>query len=249
MSSDLQVSIHAPHGGATRSFRASSGRPMVSIHAPHGGRDLPDHMCPAVHQVSIHAPHGGRRPCRQGRNQTWIGFNPRAARGGRRAGTAPASDHPYRFNPRPARGATRAYDALMPRLIMFQSTRRTGGATRHICGGNYAICFNPRPARGATTSKVQSNESLIVFQSTRRTGGRHTATDYLRPKECCFNPRAARGARPDFQAKLGRSPPRVSIHAPHGGRDQRVGHPFAVVACFNPRAHGGRDSRSTRAMS
>ena len=122
-----------------------------------------------------------------------------------------------RFNPRAPCGARLRDDLAGPEAFMFQSTRPMRGATCYYKQTHYAIRTfqSTRPMRGATFALYNVAPVVFVFQSTRPMRG---ATGDLRiPRQCR----------------------RVSIHAPHAGRDCT---PYGVpgaCACFNPRAPYG----------
>ena len=96
---------------------------------------------------------------------------------------------------RPARGATT--DApTMGGMNIFQSTRPARGATANSYFGQIHTLFqSTRPARGATMEYVRALTDDQKFQSTR----------------------PMRGATPDTVPCS--DIPKISIHAPHAGRD------------------------------
>ena len=118
----------------------------------------------------------------------------------------------------PTGGATRPPLQSLMILVWFQSTR-------------------PRGAR-----RIQASRSLRppLFQSTRPRGARHDPKQQL-AYLAQFQSTRPRGARrPADRCRLRRC--RVSIHAPTGGATRPPAIPHPATACFNPRAHGGRDS-------
>ena len=135
------------------------------------------------------------------------------------------------------RGATLLH-RIIPRVITFQSTRPMRGATlyhgraqshRRVsihaphagrdehgrrCRGQPGR-FNPRAPCGARPKALEKEEEMKMFQSTRP----------MRGATRCPS------SRPSLD--------RVSIHAPHAGRDPSLSR-FAVRRmCFNPRAPCG----------
>ena len=179
-------------------------------------------MC--LREVSIHAPHEGRdvgpRPAGRHRRS----FNPRAPRGARPTTTSGPSSGRC-FNPRAPRGARPTNSHASAMLVEFQSTR---------------------PTRGATYGKG-TKVKPILFQSTRPTRG---ATPSKSPpcRADSFNPRAPRGARlipGGWHHFLGK----VSIHAPHEGRDTNGTNGTNGSNGFNPRAPRGARRRSARPVS
>ena len=101
-----------------------------------------------------------------------------------------------RFNPRAPCGARLRDDLAGPEAFMFQSTRPMRGATTNMLRKNNGIEFqSTRPMRGATFALYNVAPVVFVFQS----------------------PRPMRGATGDL--RIPRQCRRVSIHAPHAGRD------------------------------
>ena len=78
----MEVSIHAPAGGATPLIDKKGNYIYVSIHAPAGGATFISGIHSTGIPVSIHAPAGGATCLGQMFLQTIQRFNPRA-RGGR----------------------------------------------------------------------------------------------------------------------------------------------------------------------
>ena len=167
--------------------------------------------------ISIHAPRAGRDGALPGGRSRHRDFNPRAQCGARpktREGEAATWD----FNPRAPCGARHDYGGFIPLGCGFQSTRPMRGATRFMLFSVLQLIFqSTRPMRGAT----------------RREGTRLSNGDN-------FNPRAPCGARPEGELPYGAisrfqstrpmrgatvrimgdiSQIKISIHAPHAGRD------------------------------
>ena len=104
----------------------------------------------------------------------------------------------------------------------FQSTRPMRGAT--ICiriASRRSICFNPRAPCGARHRLSAAFFCLNQFQSTR----------------------PMRGATPEFPVRALNL--RVSIHAPHAGRDGVRCGTTQNTWCFNPRAPCGARQRQS----
>ena len=121
------------------------------------------------------------------------------------------------FNPRTPRGVRLDKRHLEPPPeLEFQSTRPMRGATSEV--GELPIrkeYFNPRAPCGARLSDR----------------GRS-------PGSSNFNPRAPCGARPVVTLSMS-CPSRISIHAPHAGRDvKKIVEPLHQIH-FNPRAPCG----------
>ena len=192
---------------------------------------------PASQGVSIHAPHAGRDGQSHARASLLGSFNPRAPCGARPAFLALSAACRVFQSTRPMRGATHGdvpVDA--PHLVSihaphagrdlvrgalqidadeFQSTRPMRGATIRLKAVTTGSMFqSTRPMRGATVQHIR-NLSMRSFQSTR----------------------PMRGA-----TILGIGEPhsnRVSIHAPHAGRDCGSSCQCPRRCSFNPRAPCG----------
>ena len=131
---------------------------------------------------------------------------------------------------------------LRQSIFEFQSTRPIRGATPRISRRNRDIYdFNPRAPYGARPSAVSRlmavsrisihaphtgrdpkhfmlTEIAKEFQSTRPIrGATHTVAE-IAATPAYFNPRAPYGARPPGSGRIRRMQ-RISIHAPHTGRD------------------------------
>ena len=167
-------------------------------------------------------------------------FNPRAPYGARRQRPAKKIQHGEFQSTRPIRGATRPKMPIAPPISnfnprapygarhhlyrtlhpcqQFQSTRPIRGATKpgpptHP-SGDISI-HAPHTGRDRAKQKQKTREQ---FQSTRPIRG---ATAGMMPagiKIPNFNPRAPYGARLDSGPRI-HSVSRISIHAPHTGRD------------------------------
>ena len=129
------------------------------------------------------------------------------------------------FNPRAPYGARLKTFTSMVYDLVFQSTRPIRGATlvfRRFFP--WMKHFNPRAPYGARRGRIVQTTFLCVD----------------------FNPRAPYGARPG--AVLGRvRRRRISIHAPHTGRDQQRQEKYPRPKDFNPRApYGARLSRRNK---
>ena len=107
----------------------------------------------------------------------------------------------------------------------FQSTRPRGARRYERRKPTLMLSFQSTRPRGARLSVVMTGGSSASFQSTRPRGARLCALCALRLDK------------------------QVSIHAPTGGATIRSLCACATCACFNPRAHGGRDSSSQQTSS
>ena len=93
-----------------------------------------------------------------------------------------------------------------------------------------------RPMRGATLSNASSS-SLLMFQSTRPMRGATIRCSTRIARGRRFNPRAPCGAR--HRQHIVVKNVKVSIHAPHAGRDTQYVTFNLSPGCFNPRAPCG----------
>ena len=201
--------------GATYDASILAECAKVSIHAPHAGRDEQHNKAVQMWRVSIHAPHAGRDADTSTALLPDRGFNPRAPCGARPA----------------RRGLTRL-------AMTFQSTRPMRGATGHDISDEYttevsihaphagrdtrafsillrSARFNPRAPCGARRVFRRAPLLLYKFQSTR----------------------PMRGATRAVAVRKRRT--RVSIHAPHAGRDHGLHVIEERTRGFNPRAPCG----------
>ena len=104
----------------------------------------------------------------------------------------------------------------------FQSTRPIRGATsRPRKGRCYQVDFNPRAPYGARLDWTVSIWAAYPFQSTRPIRGATRSCSRSATPRPYFNPRAPYGARLRRQRR-GAGGDRISIHAPHTGRDLRT---------------------------
>ena len=181
-------------------------------------------------------------------------FNPRAPCGARRAG-AGGHSAPHRFqSTRPMRGAT--YKELEIDLDgLFQSTRPMRGATTNSISragdGGVSIhaphagrdpklshCltsfhgFNPRAPCGARPISILDSYCEREFQSTRPMRGATFLWYQRLYGELFQSTRPMRGAT--IRLFIFSESVRVSIHAPHAGRDGKRGHDFPPL----PRIYG-----------
>ena len=144
------------------------------------------------------------------------------------------------FNPRAPCGARRVRRHCPIFGTAFQSTRPMRGATLFapVNGGKRKRFQSTRPMRGATPDPVLSLCRFLTYFNPRAPcGARRARPPLAAPGRRNFNPRAPCGAR---RGRAQGPPPleRISIHAPHAGRDL-----FAPV-------NGGKRKRfqSTRPM-
>ena len=150
------------------------------------------------------------------------------------------------FNPRAPCGARRISTFAFLRLLKFQSTRPMRGATRRaISGILLKIDFNPRAPCGARQESIFGRDSGSGFQSTRPMRG---ATDTVYGQTCPLkfqSTRPMRGATwcmPDGLLVV----IKISIHAPHAGRDMLPSLLTSWPTNFNPRAPCGARPLSSR---
>ena len=224
---DNLVSIHAPHAGRdglqAHSLVASS---MFQSTRPMRGATL--QLRPPHHhsRVSIHAPHAGRdrqSPIAADGRQVSI-HAPHAGRD-QRGMEESVIDITFQST-RPMRGATQ-YLEQQKLTKEFQSTRPMRGATTLLEGFKDNQGFqSTRPMRGATTNLTVSVPSMW-FQSTRPMRG---ATPYVRRDRILHRvsihaPHAGR----DLVSFLPEPLHKVSIHAPHAGRDGKRSYDFPLL--------------------
>ena len=218
----IVISIHAPHAGrdsprvckTTLMLSFQSTRPMrgattkiikllighinFNPRAPCGARPYVNDNAGLSSSISIHAPHAGR-DCFCPFCQKYVQhFNPRAPCGARPALRLSAASSSY-FNPRAPCGARpdlRCTEAEPD--SQFQSTRPMRGATTPALSPSTSPThFNPRAPCGARPPARRQSMRNRKFQSTRPMRGATALerTSALRP--------------------------RISIHAPHAGRDRK----------------------------
>ncbi len=196
-------------------------------------------------------------------------FQPTRPRGAR-----PAAVHPYR-QPRqvsthaPTRGAT--WIAMHPHCgwCGFNPRAHAGRDFLDLADGLQARVFQPTRPRGARLAGVWQDPGGAGFQPTRPRGARHHgrhAEDDLHPVSThaptrgatrfaactqhpavAFQPTRPRGARQG---------PRTSVRLracfnprAHAGRDPKASAGQSPALGFNPRAHAGRDSRMARSTA
>ena len=146
-----------------------------------------------------------------------VGFNPRA-RGGRdiygSTGIVIASS----FNPRARGGRDRPLTKYDSVTWLFQSTRPRGARLSLLLMSLGTLCFNPRARGGRDKIQGDLEQQKKQFQSTRPRGAR------------LYNP-AEYAIIKLFQSTR-----------PRGARPPRNNNKRWILAGFNPRARGGRDS-------
>ena len=209
---------------------------------PRGARPRAVRRAEVVVRVSIHAPTRGATRSARARRSGRCCFNPRAHEG---------RDYHHRVNwgrvvpfqsTRP-RGA-RPY-AGPPWAIEspFQSTRPRGArpiarVRKHV----HIVVSIHAPTRGATGLSRQAahGQDVSIHAPTRGATG-HTVYSERMGR---FQSTRPRGARPRVLG-AGLRHQRVSIHAPTRGATRTRLACRSVRACFNPRAHEGRDRPPT----
>ena len=117
---------------------------------------------------------------------------------------------------RPIRGATISVNKQRAQTRISIHAPHTGrDAARHCCGGWTRPFQSTRPIRGATIMSI-----MCPWDNSD------------------FNPRAPYGAR-RLADHVGQDGQRISIHAPHTGRDPSKAAARSLGAYFNPRAPYG----------
>ena len=190
--------------------------------------------------VSIHAPHAGRDPSILRRGFGGSRFNPRAPCGARHPRTL-CTICILSFNPRAPCGARRDTCKQNRGDICFNPRAPCGARQAALHHRRRHVRFNPRAPCGARRGACRAIYLAGTFQSTRPMRGA-TRTDT--GQRACTRvsihaPHAGRDPRPP----QGRYHKEVSIHAPHAGRDfvQQSVALDAAVSIHAPRA--GRDSK------
>ena len=183
-----------PMRGATRFKHRVELRIEVSIHAPHAGRDdIPDRE-PRFPRVSIHAPHAGR-DSPSFRQDGRYGVSIHAPHAGRDAVCAAERQLIVVSIHAPHAGRDEPQSPVrLPDAVSIHAPHAGRDRDLTICARS-AQSFNPRAPCGARPSDSAVGDDMSVFQSTR----------------------PMRGATPSTTTRRGRI--RVSIHAPHAGRD------------------------------
>ena len=166
------------------------------------------------HRVSIHAPHAGRdRASAAILTPSKVSIHaPHAGRD--QCLWASARYHPC-FNPRAPCGARRAQVDKIP-----------------LGGG-----FNPRAPCGARPCVRRVRSSAHGFQSTRPMRGATHCIYFVCNNAMFQSTRPMRGATAERWIEEQRE--KVSIHAPHAGRDIALVFLASSCLCFNPRAPCG----------
>ena len=185
------------------------------------------------------APCGARRPRRPTRPPKWH-FNPRAPYGARRLERCGQAARPGISIHAPHTGrdhiAVSAGGALHRISIHAPHTGRDAKKLRQEPEKDRFQ--STRPIRGATVSAEQT-EYNSLFQSTRPIRGATSVRISEVSQPFYFNPRAPYGARRSVKM-LSLALCRISIHAPHTGRDAFICFPSpSTLINFNPRAPYG----------
>ena len=225
-----------PAWGATWNGHIKTPIPLVSIHAPRVGRDRSRRRSDSGASVSIHAPRVGRDGDGIQRFDCIPRFNPRAPRGARR-GTASSSNSTTGFNPRAPRGARQAGRRPGRAARVSIHAPRVGRDRASMRGWFRCHSFNPRAPRGARPRSSAWAAGSLRFQSTRPAWGA-TAAVSARSAGAGVSIHAPRGGRDDRLGFCDPAQPRFNPRAPRGAR-RRVGPLLPVSTGFNPRAPRG----------
>ena len=183
---------------------SGSGGSAISIHAPHTGRDLPP-----VTQDELDNIFQSTRPIR--------GATLCLKRG--------ALTQPLFQSTRPIRGATALRLHQLDIVHISIHAPHTGRDVQVGQSLETSTLFqSTRPIRGATELLIWPNTSQR-FQSTRPIRGATPVHGTRCENTSNFNPRAPYGARRGHRSQ---SIPeiRISIHAPHTGRDYAARHRY-----------------------
>ena len=147
---------------------------------------------------------------------------------------------------RPIRGATSVAQDEADRTSISIHAPHTGRDLRlHIVIPRDISFQSTRPIRGATSAASRKRRPYRTFQSTRPIRGATPVALLPVCRRLYFNPRAPYGAR---RALHHRTAPdgRISIHAPHTGRDAQHFVSLQIIIDFNPRAPYGARHSSNR---
>ena len=217
----LKISIHAPHTGRdTIRNRGYPLKPLFQSTRPIRGATCNFlYIEKSLYIISIHAPHTGRDAFLLASRSRPLAFqSTRPIRGA----TAPRYRRRARcchFNPRAPYGARLYLFSQSFDIDKFQSTRPIRGATDRYTerSRNNTISIHA-PHTGRDLSWCSSVIVSAVFQSTRPIRGATMWTAAFPRSMTNFNPRAPYGARHGTYSLEDYSF-RISIHAPHTGRD------------------------------
>ena len=213
-----------------------SARPRGARQALRDARDV-------ALEVSIRAPTRGATWSVRASKVAVESFNPRAHEG--RDGVVLLGQRDATVSIRaPTRGATRI-SVCPSKSSMFQSARPRGARRRNGLpdepGGGVSI---RAPTRGATYHDYLTN-TVTVFQSARPRGARPAPWSHTLFWNRLFQSARPRGARPGRPLVLVPLVPGVSIRAPTRGATTCPSSSSSCCSGFNPRAHEGRDARSS----
>ena len=203
--------------GATQSFCLMYPPPLFQATRPMRGATA-DHAAGAFGvDVSIHAPHAGR-DVDAVNNALWqLLFQ----------------------STRPMRGATgRGYDPRCTGCVSIHAPHAGRDAHWHILlsfGGS----FNPRAPCGARRGRWSLSIDPTCFNPRAPCGARRNPSPMMEEISKFQSTRPMRGATGRGHRRCGQH--RVSIHAPHAGRDSDSAHDtlFRLVSIHAP--HAGRD--------
>ena len=164
-------------------------------------------------------------------------FNPRAPCGARPSGSSSCVFCFWFQSTRPMRGATRRA-ARQGKLVSVSIHAPHAGrdAARGTCPMGTA-CFNPRAPCGARQDQAGCSVRSECFNPRAPCGARHGLTRSSSTPKKFQSTRPMRGATGTMIVSLRCD--KVSIHAPHAGRDRRYSRRPLSNSRFNPRAPCG----------
>ncbi len=247
------VSIHAPTRGATGCSQATVSDWVFQSTRPRGARPYPplSFDCRMCFNPRAHA----GRDLKNLIKTTGKMFQSTRPRGARRGELNQQHAHHVSIHA-PTRGATDPFSSL-DSVTEFQSTRPRGARLMSYVKSRRSSSFNPRAHAGRDVISMtkQSIDEVSIHAPTRGA----TACCCTKNAIARFNPRAHAGRDPCVSSPLihalfqstrprGARPAMnhhgamldVSIHAPTRGATVNAGF-YIAPACFNPRAHAGRD--------
>ena len=195
------ISIHAPHTGRDTPWSTPwTGSPYFNPRAPYGARRGRTGEPIRGAFISIHAPHTGRD----------LGYG------------LQVRDGKLFQSTRPIRGATSVYEKGAQFKTISTHAPHTGRDPRRRRRWDRGSDFNPRAPYGARRVQYPITiQQQDLFQSTRPIRGATPFLCVVRLPRLYFNPRAPYGARL-FKRLFVAKVYKISIHAPHTGRDHKA---------------------------
>ena len=214
----IDVSIHAPAGGATIRASPPSCRPASFDPRPRRGSDVFrrfEASNPTV--VSIHAPAGGATSASCHPPRPLDMFRSTPPQGERRPTRSASAAMSAGFDPRPRRGSDGMATGISLPSVGFDPRPRRGSDRPSAMTSCASESFDPRPRRGSDTGHNETVASGDTFRSTPPQGERLVEVLHRRLSAV------------------------VSIHAPAGGATALIRPVEFVHPRFDPRPRRGSD--------